>query len=215
MPRPGRILFVGSLLFYPLVVHLFILQGSPAGALIVLLGVCLMLLLADFASSARHVTWWTGIYALLAAAGVASLLSERTDALYVPPLLFNLALAAVFGRSLEAGSVPLIEGVMRRHRRADMPPELVAYARQLTWLWTAFFLAMAAAALALALYASLEAWSLFANVINYALVAVLFLLQFAYGHWRFRHLHISPVWAVLRDLPGDLARSRAAGGRSE
>lgn len=215
MPRPGRVLFVSSLLFYPLVVHLFILQGSSAGALVVLLGVCLALLVADLVSPARHVTWWTGMYALLVVAGVASLLSARAYALYLPPLLFNLVLAAVFGRSLGAGSVPLIERVMRRHRRADMPAELVAYARQLTWLWTAFFLAMAAAALALALGASLEAWSLFANVINYVLVVVLFLLQFAYGRWRFRHLHISPVWTVLRDLPDDLAHARAAGGHGE
>lgn len=206
MQRLRPALLIGSLFLYPLLVHLFLLKDAPVYALVALLVMSLVMLWVN----GRR---WRGslLYALLAAGAVAGLASGRAYALYAPPLVFNLSLAALFAVSLKPGRVPLIERFMRRQRGTnDLPAALVVFARQLTWVWIGFFVSMAAVALALALFASLEAWSLFANIVNYLLVVALFFLQFAYGHWRLRHYGISPAWNVLRQLPGDWLR---AGGK--
>jgi uncharacterized membrane protein len=82
----------------------------------------------------------------------------------------------------------MIERFMRLHHGDQMPPALIRYARQLTYIWTACCGAMAVTAAVLAIFTSLEAWSLFANVIAYAIIGVLFLGQFIYGYYRFRAL---------------------------
>src|SRR5262245_50482581 len=90
------------------------------------------------------------------------------------PLAVNLALCWLFGRTLAAGREPMIARFARVERGAGLPADLARYARSVTVAWTGFFAAMAAASLGLALWGSMLAWSLFTNVINYALVALLF-----------------------------------------
>ncbi len=179
MRRLRTALLIGSLLLYPALVHLFVVLGSPEHALIVLLGVSLLMLWGY----GRRGGLWPLVYASLAAAAALGLVGGgHRYALYAPPLVFNLWLAMLFGASLLPRQVPLIEGFMRRLRGADLPSALVAFARRLTWVWMLFFASMAVVAFALALFASLEARSLFANVINYLLVAGLFF-------WKLRSIH--------------------------
>ena len=81
-------------------------------------------------------------------------------------------------------------------------PGVISYARTLTGLWTALFILLGATNLALAAFArpgglfevagirtpvtvSIETWSLFANVLNYVLVAAVFLFEFTYRRRRF------------------------------
>ncbi len=119
--------------------------------------------------------------------------------LYVPPVVINLALAWVFGRTLLRGRVPLISRFALMEQET-LSPEVAAYTRLLTWLWTGLFVAAAGVSFILALSGHHDAWSLFTNLINYLLVGALFLGEFAYRRVRFRNYrHQSPL-QLLRNV---------------
>jgi uncharacterized membrane protein len=115
------------------------------------------------------------------------------------PLAVNLALCWLFGRTLAAGREPMIARFARLERGAELPADLARYARALTAAWTGFFFAMAAVSLGLALWGSVLAWSLFTNVINYALLALFFVGEYVVRRIRFRHYrHLSPSEVMRR-----------------
>jgi uncharacterized membrane protein len=119
--------------------------------------------------------------------------------LYLPPVAINLALCWLFGRTLARGRVPLISrfALMEQGVLSD---ELAAHARRVTWLWTLLFAGAAAASAALALSGNRDAWSLFTNLVNYLLVAALFLGESVYRRLRFRNYrHHSPL-ELLRNV---------------
>jgi uncharacterized membrane protein len=163
----------------------------------------------------------------LPAAAVAIVGLWRIDAaalvLFLPPILLNIFLAWLFGHTLGRGSTPLIERLVRLLQPKGRPPEpeVVRYAGQLTQVWTGLFVGLGAINLGLALCAtpgglleaigvrptvtvSRETWSLFANVLNYLIVAAFFLLEFTY---RMRRFPDRPY----RNLAEFLRRAAAAG----
>ncbi len=105
----------------------------------------------------------------------------------LPPVLIDLALCWVFGRSLRHGAEPLITSFARHAHGGVLPPDRTAYTRRVTLLWTLLFGAMAAAAAWLAAFGPLRAWKLFVTVGSPALVAALFLGEFAWRRMRFRY----------------------------
>ncbi|BDG70578.1 hypothetical protein [Roseomonas fluvialis] len=108
-----------------------------------------VLAIAAIAAMAAPTTRAAGIaaMALLAGAAAALWIGRPGGAgllLGAMPLAGNLLLAWHFGATLRPGHEPLIT----RYTRAEqglLPPELAGYTRRLTWLWTLFFLAFAAA----------------------------------------------------------------------
>jgi uncharacterized membrane protein len=115
------------------------------------------------------------------------------------PLAVNLALCWLFGRTLAAGREPMIARFARLERGEPLPDDLARYARRLTVAWAVFFATMAAISLALAAWGPLAVWSLFTNVINYALVALFFVGEYVVRRLRFRHYrHLSPIEVVRR-----------------
>lgn len=184
----GLCLFVA----YPAVAHF----GTPAAAL------ALLAALGGYIGASvwiRNASRW--FLPPIAAAAVAWASPPVEWLLFVPPILINLALAWLFGRTLVRGRVPLIArfAIMEQ---GTLSAELVTYTRTLTWLWTLLFIAAAAASLALALSGHRDAWSLFTNFLNYVLVAALFLGEFVYRRVRFRHYrHHSPL-QLLRNVRG-------------
>jgi len=116
------------------------------------------------------------------------------------PIVLNLALGALFGRTLASGREPMIARFARIERGGELPPDLARYTRSLTVAWTAFFVVMAATSLGLALWGTVFAWSLFTNVVNYLLVGLFFVAEYVYRRVRYRHhQHASPS-EVLRRL---------------
>lgn len=214
MRRLRQLLSAGSFLLYPVLVHTFVVKDAPEAALRTLLGVALVMAVLHVWLGERSRRWvWTGLYALLAGAAVVNLWFGGHIALFLPPLVFNLALAIAFASTLRAGAVPLVEPFMRKYRGASVTPAQVRLARALTWAWTVFFFAMAACAAYLAAFASLEAWSLFANLLNYLFVGLMFVGQFIYS-WL---LHGPPPGrgrlATIFSIAGDsLAEARSRGG---
>ena len=193
------ILLIAGLVVYPLAVHVCVVLGLDQAAVIGLIAVSA----ANFAfalRAGRAAARWLLLYVVLALAGVASFYAGTAYALFLPPVAINLGLMLFFGAGLRAGARPLIERLMRVEYGADLPAPLQRYARQLTVLWTAFFAAMAATLVMLAAYAPLTVWSLFANVINYVLVILLFIAQYAYRYWRFRRFGIFMPWHLARRL---------------
>ena len=120
--------------------------------------------------------------------------------LFAPPVVINAALAFFFGSSLQAGREPLISLFARLEQGGELPPDLARHARIVTWLWTLLLAGMAAAALALAALAPLVTWSLFANVVIYALVAALFVGEYLYRRVRFRHYRHASLAGLLRNV---------------
>jgi acyl-CoA synthetase (AMP-forming)/AMP-acid ligase II/uncharacterized membrane protein len=125
-------------------------------------------------------------------------------AVVLPPVLLDLALCWLFGRTLRRGAEPLVTSFARHAHGGVLPPEIPEYTRRVTLAWTLLFAAMAAVAAWLAAFGPLRAWSLFVYAASPALVAALFLGEFAWRRVRFRHLprqRLADMLQYLR-LPG-------------
>lgn len=139
------------------------------------------------------------------AAGITALLGATAIwapqlLLFAPPVLINAALAVFFGASLRRGREPVIAAFARLEHGEALPADLARHARTVTWLWALLLAAMAVAAFVLAAWAPLDAWSLFANIISYALVATLFAGEYLYRRMRFRHYRHASFTALLRNV---------------
>lgn len=87
----------------------------------------------------------------------------------------HLALAAWFGLSLAAGREPVVSAMARMIHSQPLAPRTLRYTRGVTWLWTLFFLGNAAVSLLLFAWASVEVWSVHANLLTGPLVGAVFL----------------------------------------
>jgi uncharacterized membrane protein len=147
---------------------------------------------------------------MLFAAGVTTLVLLYRSGhahlpLMLPPVLFNLAIGLYFARSLGVGCMPLIERIVRALNDGQVHhPDVPAYARAWTRIWAVLLLTLAAINALLALLAApkgvllslgvtppltvpLALWSLFANLLNYLIVAVVFVAEYVYRSRRFPH----------------------------
>lgn len=204
---------------YPILAHLASVLESRAWTLASVAVLCAAALGRPLAEG-RQAAWLA-----LPLVGVVVAALARLDAvallLFFPPVLLNAYLAWLFGHTLASGSTPLIERLVRLLQPPGVPFEagVIEYARRLTGLWTGLFLLFGTTNLVLAALATpgglletagiragvrlpLEAWSLFANVLNYLIVAALFLIEFA---WRRRRFPGRPY----RNLPDFLRRAAA------
>lgn len=111
-------------------------------------------------------------------------------------------LAWFFGHTLRPGREPLIAQFARRIHGKDYSPRIAQYARQATWAWTGFFIAMTVIPLVLFFTASLETWSFFVNVLYLPLLGGMFVAEYAARRWCLRgipHVSIFQSFALYRD----------------
>jgi uncharacterized membrane protein len=120
--------------------------------------------------------------------------------LLAPPVILNALVAACFGASLLPGREPLIAAFARLEQGQNLPPDLARHARAITWAWTLLLATIAAVALVLALRAEPEVWSLFTNVVSYALIAALLVGEYAYRRLRFRQYRHASLLELLRNV---------------
>lgn len=166
---------------------------------------------------------WAWIALALAGLGIAWL--QRAGLAALPMLLVPVAfiglVASWFGRSLRAGQVPLISRIVAAldgTTLETMPAALRDYTRALTaaWAWllgtlAAINLLLAAIAVPGGLLARLgwqapvtvtqAQWSLFANILNYGIIAGFFILEFHARKRRFPGRYRSFA-GFLRSLAG-------------
>lgn len=146
------------------------------------------------------------LYVMFFAAGIivflaALVVTAPMILLFAPPVIINLVLAVIFGMSLLAQRTPVIS-VFARLEQGELPADLTRYTRQLTWIWTIFFVTMAVTAIILALFGPVKSWSFFTNVVNYMLVVLLFVGEFLYRRRRFRHYHHATLLELVQNVRG-------------
>ena len=117
-------------------------------------------------------------------------------------LAVNGALLAAFGRSLMPGRVPVATAFAQRVHGA-LTPRRQAYARGVTWLWTAFFAAALCACTVRALVPGASGGKLIGSVLELPLAACLFGVEMLVRLWWFR--------GQQRGSLGDMVRAYRAG----
>lgn len=100
------------------------------------------------------------------------------------PVVVNLLLLAHFAASLR-GPVSLVER-MARLQEPELPPGGPDYCRKVTKVWCVFFVANAAVAAGLALFAPLTWWMFYTGLLGYLLMGLLFTVEFIVRKMTFR-----------------------------
>jgi uncharacterized membrane protein len=181
---------VVACLALPLLAHAAVTGGLPNFARSALLVFPLAVL--AFWACARPGTraFWI---AVLIATLVAMVVIERAKgqglviAYGMPHVAAYLFLLWLFGRTLAGGREALITGVARRIH-GSLEPEIESYTRQITIAWCLFFAAQLAGSALLLTLAPVETWSLFVNVLNVPLLALMFGGEYLYRILRYpRH----------------------------
>ncbi|MBL4692742.1 MAG: hypothetical protein JKY92_05375 [Magnetovibrio sp.] len=120
-----------------------------------------------------------------------------TRIVVLPPLFINAWLAYFFGRTLFLGRDPLISH-FSRISRGEIPKPLILYTRNVTWVWTSYFIFFTTIALFSAIYMSMESWTWLVNVGGPCSAVVLFLGEHAYRGVKYRHFgHNSPIRTLM------------------
>ena len=104
--------------------------------------------------------------------------------LFLPPILILFSLFILFSQSLTAGKTPLIS-LYAKLLGDKLEERHLRYNRSLTIIWSVFFFAMATSSIFLALFSSIDNWSLFTHVISYLLIALFFIIEFMYRKHHF------------------------------
>ena len=207
---------------YPVLAHWAVVSHSVAvtvASLAVLASLALVPRLA-----ARSVVAWVLLPIVVIALALLGRGNIAWLPLYATPVCVNLFGAWIFGHTLAAGQVPLIERLARlMHEPDGISDEIARYARNVTLAWTVFLFSLAMLNLTLALLASpggvllmmglqppvtvsVETWSLFANFLNYVLAGVFFLAEYIYRQRKFPD-------QPYRNLIDFLQRARRVGPR--
>lgn len=170
---------------YPFVVYAGLTRAGPR-ALAAALAVLLLL--------QALVMWGHGGRAVLAgfalpAAGLgavvllAGFFNEGRFFLFVPTLV-NAALLVAFARTLWT-AMPMVERFARLQGH-HLTAEKIAHCRRSTVMWCGFFVFNGAVSLWLALWGSLEHWTLYTGGLSYLLIGLLLGAELVYRYWRFR-----------------------------
>lgn len=187
---------------YPTATYYAITYRRLGLALGVLLGLIISLALNFFQT--KVIAWF--IVAIVAIFLLALPEVQLVYLFYLPPLVINLVLAWLFGRTLYTKKLfpyePLISYFARLE--GNLTPEIERYTYLLTWIWTIFFILMAFTSAFLALFGSLAAWSLFTSVINYVLAALLFVVEYTYRRVRYPQYRFLAPWELMRRVKNSI-----------
>jgi uncharacterized membrane protein len=210
---------------YPILAHVAVLSGRP-GLIGASTGLLAVFVLFPGLRNGRPLAWGS---LLLAGFGLyhAARSGQTLLLLFLPPILVNGFMAWVFGTTLQAGRTPLIErAIIALHGSStSVPSDVVAYARRLTLIWASLFVTLTVVNFVLAALANpggilltaglqpgitvpLGTWSLFANVLNYLIVAALFAVEYQVRLRRFPQRSYGGFINFIRRLAGVSAMFR-------
>jgi uncharacterized membrane protein len=152
-------------------------DGSRFAAFALLLYLAIAVVLAW---RSRHRVAWLLLCAALATLAWRHLGAIRDHAAWVYFIQHaggNAVLALVFGASLVGNRVPLCTRIAAFVHN-PLEPRLARYTRQVTLAWTVFFAANAGMSAVLFAYAPVAIWSVFANILDLPLVALMFAVEY-------------------------------------
>lgn len=167
------------------------------------------------ATRSRHKSLW--LLVLLAAGTATYLLMGRevwglAAAYGIPHAAIYLVLLWLFGHTLLHGNEPLITRLARRVHGV-LQPELETYTRHLTVAWCGFFAAQLAISALLCEFASPGSWSLFINLLNFPLLALMFAGEYLYRIVRHPHFPRASIPTAIDAFMQDVSPSRDARAR--
>lgn len=203
-------LLVLAFIGYQFLVHLAFQQGQNEWVRFALMLLPMAGLACWTFTRATNRPFWFVV--LLAASGALYLAEQHEHlglvaAYGIPHAVIYFALLGVFGRTLLAGREPLITRLARRVHGV-LPPEMERYTRRLTFVWCLFFAGQVAMSALLFKFASLDTWSLFINLFNLPLLALMFAADYVYRVTRFRQHPQASIMKVIQVFTKD-ASSRA------
>ncbi|MGC2517584.1 MAG: hypothetical protein WA373_00540 [Burkholderiales bacterium] len=152
---------------------------------------------------------------VLLLAGAATYMLENLDSLGlaaaygVPHAAAYLFLLWLFGHTLLHGKEPLVTRLARRVH-GTLPPPMVVYTRRVTLAWCIFFGAQVTASALLFELSSIETWSLFINLLNFPLVALMFAGEYLYRVTHHRDYPQASIAMTIRAFAGDSSVSSGA-----
>lgn len=157
--------------------HLASASGEPSNW-----GVALALAPLALAAGVALARWAHRKLAVFVALGLVAalwlawpMLTARVATLYfVQHLGVYALLAAFFLRSLGGPGESLVTQMARRVHGGVLSAKQQTYTRKVTWSWGVFFIAMVLVSTVLFVWASLETWSTFANLLGGPLIALMF-----------------------------------------
>jgi uncharacterized membrane protein len=195
---------------YPVAMHLLLTNGRwPLPTLLLALAPFALLPLSLYTAGHRAGAVLAAALLLVASAWAWPTLLQRQDLIY---LLQNVGMqglmAGLFGHTLFDGREPLVAQFARRIHRDDYSAAIARYARQATWAWTLYFVAMGLASVLLFALAPLAVWSWFVNFLSFLTLGAMFAGEYAVRRWRLRGVrHLSLLQSVRlyweRPAPGD------------
>lgn len=195
--------------------HLALTQGADETLRLALVLLPLAVLAYWIITRARNKLAWLAI--LAAAAAVTWTLEQARGGIWglaftygVPHAAAYLFLLWLFARTLRGGQDPLVSRVARRVH-GTLAPEMEAYTRRVTLAWCVFFAGQVAVSVLLLAFAPLEAWSLFVNVLNVPLLALMFTAEYLYRVTHYPDHPRATLPGMLRAFVRD-ASGTAGGG---
>lgn len=203
MPTRGKVVTGALLLVYPLAVHLALVADQVLIASTVLLLVsatCIVATLASVTGSWRGRGVFLLLFGTVAAFSLLNLMSQTRYALYLPPILINLAMLVIFANTLLPGREPLITRFHRLAVNHNIDSTITVYTRRLTWIWACLFAVMALESIVLAVVAPLTVWSLFTNFLNYVFIVTLLVGEYLYRIVRYRDQQHPSLAQFLHNL---------------
>lgn len=182
---PLRIVAAVLLVGYPVFVWLGLSAQSPRTVSLVLLCVLAPAVFLRMKSSGH--TPMRGLAAIplvtLVAFGLAALL-DRAGFILAVPVAINGVLLLVFGVTLRAGAMPMVERFARMQVEELTEPQQ-GWCRMWTRIWCVFFVANGSAALVLALAAPMSWWAFYNGLLAYLLIGALLGTEWVLRHRRF------------------------------
>jgi uncharacterized membrane protein len=156
----------------------------------------------------RGARYWDALklpFAMAVMIALTALLDDHRF-LLITPVLVNLILLAGFAGSLRTAT-PLVERFARM-QVDDLTQAEVEYCRQVTVIWSAFFVFNGGTAALLALVAPLSWWALYTGLIAYGLIGLLGAGEYVVRKYRFGRFGATPIDRALRAV---LPRRQASG----
>jgi uncharacterized membrane protein len=113
-----------------------------------------------------------------------------------------------FGRTLARGREPIITR-FARSVHGTLQPEVELFTRKVTIAWCVFFAVQLIASALLFAFAPLNSWSLFINLLNLPLLALMFLGQMVYRRVRHPDYPRASVWQAIEAFTKDASLSKS------
>jgi len=215
MPRAVRwslkVAIVPACVAYQYLVHSSVSNGQPDTLHLVLMWLPLAAFACWIVARSGNKPLWLSI--VLAAGAIIYLLEHRERlglavSSGMSHAAVNLFLLWYFGRTLAPGREPIISRFARRVHGA-LQPAMERYTRQLTVAWCVFFSIQLIASALLYALAPLHAWSLFINVLNIPLLALMFVGQSAFHTLGCPGCPRASIWQAIEAFTKDASLSKS------